>query len=69
MPIPTETVSNLRMIRMEQGLTQQVVADEIGCSKKQLGEWEIGDHSPSIRAVERWAKALGYELDLHPIGE
>ena len=69
MPIPCETVSNLRMIRMEKGLTQQQLADEIETSKKQLGEWELGDHSPSIRAVERWAKALGYELDLHPIRE
>lgn len=50
----------LRQWREYHHLTQQQVADRIGCSKATISQWESGGRSPS---VEAYAEALGEPAD------
>lgn len=61
----------LKQIRMEQGLSKATIAERLGIdptAHRQLTNWEEGTSDPRLSSIERWADALGYELDLHPKG-
>ena len=65
----SEIIRMLREIRIEKGLS--IVALSVDCDLHEttLADYERGTAEPRILTIERWAKSLGYELDLHPIGE
>lgn len=56
----------LRRLRQQQGHSLAVVANRIGVTPTRLGCWERGNHRPTLDEVDRWASALGWELDLMP---
>ena len=61
----------LKQIRMEQGLSKATIVKRLGIdptAHHQLTDWEEGTSDPRLSSIERWADALGYELDLHPKG-
>lgn len=55
----------LREIRIEKALTQAQLAIMVGTSPTIISEWENYRADPLLTSLERWAAALGYELDLH----
>ncbi len=63
----SELILALRDIRIEQSRAILDIATEMDTPASSIGCWERGEREPTILSVERWAKALGYELDLHRI--
>ena len=70
-PIPrhqtSEIIRLLREIRIERGITLLNLAIDIDIDESNLARFERGVDEPKILTIERWAKSLGYELDLHRI--
>jgi ribosome-binding protein aMBF1 (putative translation factor) len=48
--------------RLEQGLTQQQLADRMGTSHSAISRIESGQHPTSLRTMQRVAEALGGHL-------
>lgn len=44
--------------RLKRGLTQQALADKIGIHRVYLAQLEAGARTPSLRTLQRLAKAL-----------
>lgn len=56
---------NLVKIRVERGLSQEKIADQIGFDRTYLGDLERGKRNLTLRAVEDLAERLGVAaLDL-----
>ena len=51
--------------RRELGLSQTLVAAKMGTSQSALARLEGGESDPRISTVERYALAIGSELELH----
>lgn len=59
----------LREERRRQGLSQTDVAQAIGRKTYQtVHQWERGANQPNIVNVREWARALGFDVTLVPIG-
>ena len=52
--------------RAEAGLTQAEVAERVGTTQSAIARLESGamKHSPSIATLQRYAKALGYRVEV-----
>lgn len=50
--------------RREMGISQTVVAARMGTSQSALARLEAGGSDPRVSTVERYARALGEELEL-----
>jgi transcriptional regulator with XRE-family HTH domain len=52
--------------RSEAGLTQAEVAQRVGTTQSAIARLESGarKHSPSIATLQRYARALGYRLEV-----
>ena len=48
--------------RLAKGMTQGELAQEIGVSQQQLGQWEKGGRKPKVDALIRIADALGIDF-------
>jgi transcriptional regulator with XRE-family HTH domain len=57
--------------RAEAGLTQAEVAARIGTTQSAIARLESAEpkHSPSIATLQRYAKALGYTVELRLVKE
>lgn len=57
--------------RAESGLTQADVAARIGTTQSAIARLESAEpkHSPSIATLQRYAKALGYTVELRLVKE
>ena len=53
---------NFRARRIAMGLSQEVLADQIGLHRTYIGGIERGDRNPSLKAVERLAEALSTDV-------
>lgn len=54
----------LREIRIEKGWTQNHLAGKMDISNENIARWERGETSPTLNSLEKWAEALGYEIEL-----
>lgn len=52
---------NVRRVRLEQGLTLEVLAEEVGLAYSYVGEIERGRRNPTLDVVERIAAVLKTE--------
>ena len=50
---------NIRRLREAKGLSQEQFADEAGIHRTYVSDLERGSRNPTIRVVERVARALG----------
>ena len=50
--------------RVRAGLTQEEVAERMGTSQPTVARLESG-HKPSLKTLERYAKAVGMKVDIH----
>jgi transcriptional regulator with XRE-family HTH domain len=57
--------------RAEAGLTQAEVAERVGTTQSAIARLESGTlkHSPSIATLQRYAKALGYRVEVKFVKE
>lgn len=54
----------LRAAREQQGLTPEQLADELELHRHVIRDWERGVRTPRLASAIRWAKSLGFELEL-----
>jgi len=59
-----QTGALLRRARERAGLTQEQLADKLGCTQPALSQAEAGGASLSIATLQRFADALGCDLDV-----
>jgi transcriptional regulator with XRE-family HTH domain len=57
--------------RVESGLTQAEVAERAGTTQSAIARLEsaTGKHSPSVATLQRYAKALGYRVQVRLVKE
>lgn len=53
----------LREARLAAGMTQQQLADALGCKVKDVSRWENGHVEPGVLTVKKMAQALGCSMD------
>lgn len=58
---------NLRRLRADSGLSQNAMAEAIGCTQSALSMWENGTRSPSVDAVVKIADHFDVSVD-HLLG-
>ena len=49
-------------LRLEQGLSQEALAERIGTKQSAISRLESGDYNPSVEFLSKVAHALGKEL-------
>lgn len=59
-----ELVQSLAEQRVERGLSQTEVAARMGTSQSAVARLEAGDADPRLSTLERYAAALGGQLDV-----
>ena len=52
----------IRDVRVEQGMTQQQLADKLGVTDKAVSKWERGVSYPDITILRELADALGVSV-------
>ena len=57
-------VRTLVCIRQDQGITQEVLADKIGCASTLVGKWESYHRVPSGFLLSCWVEALGAKIKI-----
>lgn len=57
-------VERLRENRLRRGLSQTVVAERIGTTQSAIARMESGGADPRLSTVERYAEAIGAELEI-----
>jgi len=56
------SISKIKKIRLEKGLTQQKLADVIGVKQQHIQRWESGKFKPKTDKLVLIAKALNCEI-------
>lgn len=54
---------NLVQLRKKRGITQEVLAQEIGVSRQTLSKWESGEVMPDIESARKISQVLDASLD------
>jgi ribosome-binding protein aMBF1 (putative translation factor) len=54
--------------RLEKGMTQLELANKIGTKQSAISRLESGNYNPSIKLLEKTAKALGLKLNVSFLG-
>ena len=54
----------LRTVRIEQGMSQHALDQKLGYKSSMINQWETGRFSPNLTRFEKWAEALGLEIEL-----
>lgn len=62
-------VAELRDRRIEQGISQTVLAARFGAKQRALASRELGVNPPDLPTARRWAAALGAGLTLDHLSE
>ncbi|HEY0188034.1 MAG TPA: helix-turn-helix transcriptional regulator [Cellulomonas sp.] len=52
---------SVRRIRLDRGLSQEELADELGVHRTYMGGVERGERNLTLRSVERLARGLGVD--------
>ena len=58
----------LIVARVKAGLSQEELARKMGTSQPTVARLETG-HKPSLKTLERYAKAVGMKVDIHLVGD
>ena len=59
-----EIIAGLKVLRKEQKVTQQRLADAAGYDRYSIRRYEAGIRAPNLAAACAFAEVLGYELKL-----
>jgi len=58
-PLHHQLGANLRALRLERGLSQEQLGQELGIDRTYVGALERGERNPSLRVVQDLADGLG----------
>lgn len=58
-----EISERIKELRAQAGLSQQEFADRIGCTKSQVGQWEVGNNYPKIENLIAIAQTFKVSTD------
>lgn len=58
-----EVENRVKLARVEKGLTQEQLADEIGVTRQTIGLLEAGKYNPTLKLCLMLAKVTGKSLD------
>ncbi|MGW4422583.1 WhiB family transcriptional regulator [Streptosporangium sp. NPDC004631] len=62
----TPTIGELRVLRVQAGLSVWQVGEAVGASGSTVSAWEVGRHQPSREKLQRYADAVGWEPEKSP---
>ena len=62
-------VAQLRALRLEQGYTQEALAEIVEIDRATIAYGERGDVQTTLANLSAWAEALGYRIVLKETGE
>jgi len=62
-PILKKFGKRIRKLRLEQGLTQEKLADKCGLDMTYVGHIERGEQNSSLVVIEMFSKGLGVPLE------
>ncbi len=54
---------NLKEIRLQKGMTQRQLAEQLGCAPSVYSRYETGDREPSIEMLRQLSRCLGVSVD------
>lgn len=54
--------TKLKKLRLEKGLTQQIVAEKLGVTRATISNYEKGKRSPHIKELQKLAVIYGTDL-------
>ena len=57
-------VSHLKNLRQKKGITQQQIADHIGCSKQTISLLERGEAALYLSRLQGYCRVVGCRLDI-----
>jgi putative transcriptional regulator len=58
-----EVENRVKLARVEKGLTQEQLADEVGVTRQTIGLLEAGKYNPTLKLCLMLAKVTGKSLD------
>lgn len=50
-------------LRREQGLSQEVVAEKLDCSRQAISKWENGTTTPDAKMLKKYSELFGVSID------
>ncbi len=56
-------MNNIKILRVEKGLTQDQLAKEINLTQTAVSQWEIGRNTPDSHVAKKLAEYFGVSLD------
>ena len=62
-PRPRGNDNPIARMRLAKGLTQNQLAEEVGCLRKDVSRWERGERRPSISSAIKLARALDCKIE------
>lgn len=65
----TNFANNLRVLRLQNNLTQQAMADILGINRSTYTKWELGDSEPQISTIIKLTKILKVDCNRLLTGE
>lgn len=60
----TELPEQLAFIRIHQDLSQRQVCARMGVANTTISHWENGQRYITLDKAQKWAEALGYEIQV-----
>jgi transcriptional regulator with XRE-family HTH domain len=63
MKLRAVVAKNLRILRRQRGLTQEILADSASINRNYVGQIEREEKSPTIDVIEKLAKSLEVSPD------
>ena len=64
-----EIGQKIKILRKTRGLTQEQLAEKLGCKRATISNYEIGRRSPqNVKELEKLADALGVGLEYFGVG-
>ena len=58
----------IKVLRKTRGLTQEQLAEKLGCQRATISNYEIGRRFPHIKELEKIADVLGVSLEYFGVG-
>jgi DNA-binding transcriptional regulator YiaG len=62
-----DLMQELRAKRIELGITQRVLSEQLGVAENLVSKWEVGMRAPSAFFLMLWCSRLGVVLCLKPV--
>ncbi len=62
-PRPRKNASPIARARLASGLTQNRLADLVGCTQKDISRYENAHHTPGVQILHKIAQALNCSME------